>query len=162
MAKIGRNDPCPCGSSKKYKQCCLAKDEAAARAAAPPPPEPSPRRAGRVVFPQDDDDVDLLTEASNAVIALIRAGDIDAAEQGFYAQTVEIVHYPVGSICYRRFVVASRASRSMGWRGPWNAYRPRKRMLCQATGEIFCSRVIAALLPAAQCRSSTAESRMEL
>ena len=81
MAKIGRNDPCPCGSSKKYKQCCLAKDEAAARAAAPPPPEPSPRRAGRVVFPQDDDDVDLLTEASNAVIALIRAGDIDAAEQ---------------------------------------------------------------------------------
>ncbi len=24
--KIGRNDPCPCGSGKKYKQCCLAKD----------------------------------------------------------------------------------------------------------------------------------------
>jgi hypothetical protein len=22
-AKIGRNDPCPCGSGKKYKQCCL-------------------------------------------------------------------------------------------------------------------------------------------
>lgn len=22
--KIGRNDPCPCGSGKKYKQCCLA------------------------------------------------------------------------------------------------------------------------------------------
>lgn len=21
--KIGRNDPCPCGSGKKYKQCCL-------------------------------------------------------------------------------------------------------------------------------------------
>lgn len=21
-AKIGRNDPCPCGSNKKYKQCC--------------------------------------------------------------------------------------------------------------------------------------------
>lgn len=20
---IGRNDPCPCGSGKKYKQCCL-------------------------------------------------------------------------------------------------------------------------------------------
>jgi hypothetical protein len=25
MAKIGRNDPCPCGSGKKYKQCCLNK-----------------------------------------------------------------------------------------------------------------------------------------
>ena len=23
--KIGRNDPCPCGSGKKYKQCCLTK-----------------------------------------------------------------------------------------------------------------------------------------
>lgn len=22
--KIGRNDPCPCGSGKKYKQCCGA------------------------------------------------------------------------------------------------------------------------------------------
>lgn len=26
-AKVGRNDPCPCGSGKKYKNCCLAKDE---------------------------------------------------------------------------------------------------------------------------------------
>lgn len=25
--KIGRNDPCPCGSGKKYKNCCLPKKE---------------------------------------------------------------------------------------------------------------------------------------
>lgn len=25
--KIGRNDPCPCGSGKKYKKCCGAKAE---------------------------------------------------------------------------------------------------------------------------------------
>lgn len=25
--KVGRNDPCPCGSGKKYKQCCLEKHE---------------------------------------------------------------------------------------------------------------------------------------
>ena len=25
--KIGRNEPCPCGSGKKYKRCCLAKHE---------------------------------------------------------------------------------------------------------------------------------------
>ncbi len=25
MTKPGRNDPCPCGSGKKYKKCCLAK-----------------------------------------------------------------------------------------------------------------------------------------
>jgi len=30
---LGRNDPCHCGSGKKYKQCCLDKDEAAERAA---------------------------------------------------------------------------------------------------------------------------------
>ena len=24
VAKIGRNEPCPCGSGKKYKKCCLA------------------------------------------------------------------------------------------------------------------------------------------
>jgi preprotein translocase subunit SecA len=23
--KVGRNDPCPCGSGKKYKKCCLLK-----------------------------------------------------------------------------------------------------------------------------------------
>jgi hypothetical protein len=31
----GRNAPCPCGSGKKYKHCCLAKDEQAARQAEP-------------------------------------------------------------------------------------------------------------------------------
>ncbi|MFQ5796612.1 MAG: SEC-C metal-binding domain-containing protein, partial [Candidatus Bipolaricaulia bacterium] len=25
--EIGRNDPCPCGSGKKYKKCCLPKDQ---------------------------------------------------------------------------------------------------------------------------------------
>ena len=25
LPKIGRNDPCPCGSGRKYKQCCLIK-----------------------------------------------------------------------------------------------------------------------------------------
>lgn len=29
--KIGRNDPCHCGSGKKYKKCCLDRDEAARR-----------------------------------------------------------------------------------------------------------------------------------
>ncbi len=25
--KVGRNDPCPCGSGKKYKNCCLGKEQ---------------------------------------------------------------------------------------------------------------------------------------
>jgi hypothetical protein len=48
----GRNDPCHCGSGRKYKHCCLAKDEAAARAlraeavaeAPVVPAEPAPAR----------------------------------------------------------------------------------------------------------------------
>ncbi len=46
---LGRNDPCHCGSGKKYKQCCLAKDEEKARAerakAAAEAPEPSSEAA---------------------------------------------------------------------------------------------------------------------
>jgi preprotein translocase subunit SecA len=30
--KVGRNDPCPCGSGKKYKKCCANKDESEAAA----------------------------------------------------------------------------------------------------------------------------------
>jgi tetratricopeptide (TPR) repeat protein len=30
--KVGRNEPCPCGSGEKYKRCCLKKHEAAGHA----------------------------------------------------------------------------------------------------------------------------------
>ena len=29
--KVGPNDPCPCGSGKKYKKCCRDKDLAAGK-----------------------------------------------------------------------------------------------------------------------------------
>lgn len=29
--KVGRNDPCPCGSGKKYKQCCAKNKQPAGR-----------------------------------------------------------------------------------------------------------------------------------
>jgi len=35
MAKIGRNDSCPCGSGKKHKKCCLAADSLPPSAASP-------------------------------------------------------------------------------------------------------------------------------
>jgi hypothetical protein len=45
-ARPGRNEPCHCGSGRKYKQCCLEKDNAAltaanARAAAAETAEPA-------------------------------------------------------------------------------------------------------------------------
>ncbi len=48
----GRNEPCHCGSGRKYKQCCLEKDEKAASAArakaaaAAETPEPQQTRRG--------------------------------------------------------------------------------------------------------------------
>jgi hypothetical protein len=30
-ADLGRNDPCHCGSGKKYKKCCMEKDQTAER-----------------------------------------------------------------------------------------------------------------------------------
>ena len=35
MAKIGRNERCPCGSGKKYKQCCARKPGIQQRPASP-------------------------------------------------------------------------------------------------------------------------------
>ena len=76
MAKIGRNDLCPCGSGKKYKKCCMASDEAAAR---PAKPAAAPARRPSVAnYFQEQDE---LTEASNAVVDMVQAGNLDAAEQ---------------------------------------------------------------------------------
>jgi len=82
MAKIGRNDPCHCNSGKKYKKCCMASDEAADRAAQPVQPAVvSARRPSLASYVQEHDELDELTEASNAVVDMVHAGNLDAAEQ---------------------------------------------------------------------------------
>jgi hypothetical protein len=85
MAIVGRNQPCPCGSGKKYKHCCLARDEAAATATreqqrrdAPPTPVHAPRAGWRPVV---DDDGERLDKMSNDAVGLIHAGKLDEAEQ---------------------------------------------------------------------------------
>jgi tetratricopeptide (TPR) repeat protein len=85
MAKIGRNDLCPCNSGKKYKKCCMASDEAAARAARPAQAaaQPDPVAAylpSLISSGQEHDELDELTEASNAIVDMVHAGDLDAAE----------------------------------------------------------------------------------
>ncbi len=42
MSKVSRNDPCPCGSGKKYKKCCGVKEIEAKK----------PRLGGARVLPQ--------------------------------------------------------------------------------------------------------------
>src|ERR1700679_1115300 len=108
MAKIGRNETCPCGSGKKYKRCCLAANEAAERAAF------AERQPVNTDIKLDDDYCDEeeelaleLTLASNAVIDMIEAGELDEAERA--AQDL-LARYPdvhdgydrLGSVCEAR------------------------------------------------------------
>lgn len=51
MTKTGRNDPCPCGSGKKFKKCCALIAPPAAAVPAPvddetPPTEALPATGG--------------------------------------------------------------------------------------------------------------------
>jgi tetratricopeptide (TPR) repeat protein len=89
MAKPGRNDRCPCGSGKKYKQCCLTNDEAAERqemavAQAGREQRDAERRERarqlRANFIARLRGEDPLDAASNAVVALLHAGKLDEAE----------------------------------------------------------------------------------
>lgn len=97
MGQLGRNDPCKCGSGKKYKRCCLPGDEAAEHAAlraTREAAEASARAAKdeeRVVAADWKarrakalEDLDFINE-SNAVLDLIRAGHLEEAERAAHA-----------------------------------------------------------------------------
>jgi tetratricopeptide (TPR) repeat protein len=93
MANIGRNDPCHCGSGKKYKRCCLDKDETAEREVlasrvTPPIISPGQRSPEMLAAMREalaagsvDDEEDELTAASNAAVDLVKAGKLDEAEK---------------------------------------------------------------------------------
>jgi tetratricopeptide (TPR) repeat protein len=88
MAKIGRNAPCPCGSGKKYKTCCLAAAEAARvsellerRRAASAQGDTAIRAwlSGAARLAVSEDAGDGLDELSNSVVERIREGRLDEA-----------------------------------------------------------------------------------
>jgi hypothetical protein len=76
MAKIGRNDPCPCGSGKKNKRCCLPTSAGSAIETAPPP-EP---RSARPFHESCDCCVERLNERADEVLDVLLAGRVDEAE----------------------------------------------------------------------------------
>jgi tetratricopeptide (TPR) repeat protein len=83
MAKTGRNQPCPCGSGKKYKRCCLRKDEAQ-QVEERRQAEERHGTTASLHSPADlveDDDLDLLDDRSNLVVHLINGGRLDEAEE---------------------------------------------------------------------------------
>ena len=69
MAKIGRNQPCPCGSGKKYKRCCWDRDRAAHVHTTP---ATSPHGYH---FAETE-----LDKLSNSVVHLVREGRLDEAD----------------------------------------------------------------------------------
>ena len=69
MAKIGRNQPCPCGSGMKYKRCCWDRDRAAHVHTAP---ATSPHGYH---FAETD-----LDRLSNSVVRLVDEGRLDEAD----------------------------------------------------------------------------------
>lgn len=58
MKKIGRNDPCPCGSGKKHKKCCLGQKS----------------KEGTWIYSE-------LDQLSNSAVALIKQDRLDEAEK---------------------------------------------------------------------------------
>ena len=69
MTKIGRNQPCPCGSGRKYKRCCGQRDRAPHVLALRAKPPEGYRWA--------ETDLDRL---SNSVVRLVGEGRLDEAD----------------------------------------------------------------------------------
>ena len=139
MPKPGRNDPCPCGSGKKYKHCCLEKDRAtkfapaiAQRLAlqAQKANQAAQRKDYQAELLQSQADLQesqALDAASNAVIDLIHGGRLDEAEQSARELLVRypevhdgydrlgMVHEARGQFseaadCYRKVIEFARAN----------------------------------------------------
>ena len=86
MSNPGRNDPCPCGSGKKYKRCCLEQERLAAadRMAAQRAKQSAALEQRRIEITQGlaaYEESAQLDDTSNAVIDLIHTGRLDEAEQ---------------------------------------------------------------------------------
>jgi tetratricopeptide (TPR) repeat protein len=72
MTKLNRNAPCPCGSGKKYKKCCLRKDEETGADAA----------LGRqAALSSLNDEMEDLNFLSNSVLDLIKSNEWERAEK---------------------------------------------------------------------------------
>jgi len=75
MKKSGRNDPCPCGSGKKFKKCCLGQNQ---------------KDEGWIYTELD--------QLSNKVVPLIKQGRLDEAEeacqklQSTYPDQIDGIH----------------------------------------------------------------------
>ena len=103
MPAPGRNDPCPCGSGKKYKKCCLARDDAAANAQRDQAAAAKAAATKTSWVIAEDDDLD---ELSNLVVDLIDQGRLDEAEM---ARDELTARYPDMVDCIERTAMIHQA-----------------------------------------------------
>lgn len=83
MAKIGRNDPCPCGSGKKHKKCCSAAGASPVAGVEIVPASSALQHHACDVCGGDDvgdDEIDELNERADHILDEILAGRVDHAE----------------------------------------------------------------------------------
>ena len=73
MSKVGRNAPCPCGSGKKFKKCCLLSQDG----------KTSEQPMGFIPVYTD------LDQLSNSVVDLIAQNKLDEAEKVSHRLLVE-------------------------------------------------------------------------
>ena len=73
MPKIGRNDPCPCGSGKKYKKCCQNQSL-----------NEIPQSNTGYIFDEDS-----LDQESNQIVDLIHQGRFDEAEKAAFKLLID-------------------------------------------------------------------------
>lgn len=90
MARIGRNQPCPCGSGRKYKRCCGQ--------SAPELPDPQSMQAtmerqlkaiGKLLEEQDFESIE---EANTFLQDLMAQGGIQAAPETPQEQAQELIY----------------------------------------------------------------------
>jgi tetratricopeptide (TPR) repeat protein len=98
---VGRNAPCPCGSGKKYKACCLENDRAQ-QSAADRDRSLQEQQAIQEVFQESQE----LDAASNAVVTLVQAGKLEQAE---HAARALLERYPEVPDGYERLGMVHEA-----------------------------------------------------
>jgi Flp pilus assembly protein TadD len=109
MERLGRNDPCRCGSGLKYKRCCADKDEELDRAK---------REVSNARLREEDakmhaaltashEEYHRYMDASGSVATLIQEGRLEEAETAAYELIERFPDCPdgfdrLGSICEAR------------------------------------------------------------
>jgi len=114
VTKPSRNDPCTCGSGKKYKKCCLEKDQQAERQAFAQTAARAAAYAAKSKIKRERFEADVLAHGFegeeyrkwqsletdyNVVLDLIDAGSLDRAEVVAHDLLVRFPDLPEGHEC---------------------------------------------------------------